>query len=88
MVRIDTVEGGLMVTVSGPRCTREVLWAGETERGVGAVEGKLELVGRASAGTSKFRELEGFLDENGEQNFCFNCFINDCSSSLAIVMKT
>ena len=39
------------------------------------------------SGTSKFRELEGLLDENGERSFCFNRFINDRSSSLVMVMR-
>jgi hypothetical protein len=40
-----------------------------------------------ASGTSKFRELEGLLDENGERSFCFNRFIMDRSSSLVMVMR-
>ena len=54
-------------------------WAVAMDRGVDVVE---VLAGPAS----KLCELEGVLDANGERNFCFNCFINDRSLSLVMVM--
>ena len=70
-------ESGFSATDAGPRCTREALWAGETERGVDAVERKLVLV----SGTSKFRRL---LDGD---SFCFNRFIHDRSLFSVMVMR-
>jgi hypothetical protein len=77
-VRTSTAaEGGFSARDAGPRSTREVLWAGETERGVDAVEGELVL----APGTPKFRR---FLDED---TFCFNRFIHDRSSFSVMVMR-
>ena len=52
LVKTGTVESGSTAKDSRSRCIRELLLAGETEKGVGAVEEGLALVGRAS-GTSK-----------------------------------
>jgi hypothetical protein len=67
-------EGAFSATDAEPRCTREVVWAGETERGVGAVE-------VLASDTSKFRRL---LDGD---SFCFSRFIHDRLSFSVMVMR-